>query len=152
MATVDKTYVDPSALLKLYLHEPESRAMSTWRTRARAPVMVTHHGRVELTNAIALAVYRKLIDERIFQAAMAAVEDDFETGRCLQADIPWRATFSRAAELSRRFSPTLGTRTLDILHVASAIELGFRHFLSFDERQLNLARAAGMRPFTPSAR
>ena len=31
MATADQFYADPSALLKLYLNEPESRAMTAWR-------------------------------------------------------------------------------------------------------------------------
>jgi hypothetical protein len=30
-----KTYVDPSALLKLYIHERESAAMNAWRRRAK---------------------------------------------------------------------------------------------------------------------
>jgi hypothetical protein len=40
---------------------------------------------------------------------------------------------------------------LDVLHVASALELGFRNFLTFDLRQQNLARAVGLKPFVPSS-
>ena len=58
MATADKIYADPSALLKLYLHEPESRPMAAWRGKLKGPLAVTHHGRVELTNGIALAAHR----------------------------------------------------------------------------------------------
>ena len=57
---------------------------------------------------------------------------------------------ARAGELSREFSRTLGTRSLDVLRVASAIELGFRYFLTFDSRQQNLARAVGLRSLAPS--
>jgi predicted nucleic acid-binding protein len=39
----------------------------------------------------------------------------------------------------------LGTRTLDVLHVACALELKLRRFLSFDERQQQLAAAVGLR-------
>lgn len=61
MATVDQLYADPSALLKLYLNEPESRAMTAWRAKYSGPLSVTHHGRVELVNGIALAAHRKFI-------------------------------------------------------------------------------------------
>jgi predicted nucleic acid-binding protein len=150
VATADKTYADPSALLKLYLNEPESRAMAVWRARARGPLSVTHHGRVELVNGIALAAHRRLIDERAYHAALAALDDDFDQGRYTQADLLWRAALQRAAELSREFTRTLGTRSLDVLHVASALELGLRSFVSFDLRQQKLVRAVGLKLHIPS--
>lgn len=150
MATAEKTYVDPSALLKLYLNEPESRAMTAWRARVRGSLSVTHHGRVELVNGIALAAHRRWIDENAFKAALAALDDDFEQGRYTQADLLWRAALQRAADLSRNFSRTLGTRALDVLHVASALELGFRSFVSFDLRQQKLVRAVGLKLAVPS--
>jgi predicted nucleic acid-binding protein len=48
--------------------------------------------------------------------------------------------------LSQTYSPTLGTRTLDVLHVACALELRMRHFLTFDHKQKQLAEAVGLRP------
>jgi predicted nucleic acid-binding protein len=150
VATAEKTYVDPSALLKLYLNEPESRAMTAWRARVRGSLSVTHHGRVELVNGIALAAHRRWIDENAFKAALAALDDDFEQGRYTQADLLWRAALQRAADLSRNFSRTLGTRALDVLHVASALELGFRSFVSFDLRQQKLVRAVGLKLAVPS--
>jgi predicted nucleic acid-binding protein len=38
-----------------------------------------------------------------------------------------------------------GHRTLDILHVATAVHLGAKAFLTFDERQRALAKYAGLR-------
>jgi predicted nucleic acid-binding protein len=149
VATAEKTYADPSALLKLYVNEPQSRFMTLWRARARGALAVTHHGRVELVNGIALAAYRKFIDENAFAAALAALDDDFAEGRFVQADLLWRATLQRAAALSRHYSWTLGTRSLDVLHVASALELEFRNFLTFDVRQRDLAEAVGLRVVVP---
>lgn len=149
MATADTTYVDPSALLKLYLNEPESRAMARWRHRTRGPLAVTHHGRVELFNALALAAHRRVISERIYLSAVAALDDDFEQGRYVQADLLWRAALDRAADLSRSFSRQLGTRSLDVIHVASALELKFRSFVTFDLRQQKLAKAVGLKVVAP---
>jgi predicted nucleic acid-binding protein len=151
VATADKFYADPSALLKLYLNEPESRAMATWRIRNSGPLAVTHHGRVELVNGISLAAHRKFISATALAAALAALDDDFETGRYRQTDLLWRSALKRAGELSRRHTPALGTRSLDVLHVASALELGLRRFLSFDERQQKLARAVGLKTVAPAA-
>ena len=150
MATANLPYVDPSALLKLYLHEPESQRMTAWRGRVAGPLPVTHHGRVELINGLALAAHRRLIDEHGYAAALAALDDDFEQGRYRQADLLWRATLNRAAELSREHSRKLGTRSLDVLHVASALELGLRSFVSFDTRQQNLVRAVGLKLMVPA--
>jgi predicted nucleic acid-binding protein len=150
VATAESVYVDPSALLKLYLKEPESRAMATWRAKIGDPVTVTHHGRVELINGIGLAAYRGMISVETHDAALAALDDDFAQGRYRQADLLWRATLKRAVDLSREHTATLGCRSLDILHVASAIELEFKQFTTFDSRQQQLARAAGLKLVTPT--
>jgi hypothetical protein len=39
----------------------------------------------------------------------------------------------------------LGTRTLDVLHVASALVLGATYFYKFDRNQGKLAAAEGLR-------
>lgn len=149
MASADRTYVDPSALLKLYLKEPESRAMAAWRAKAPSTLIVTHHGRVELINAIGLALHRGIITEVTAEAALAALDDDFVQCRYTQADILWRATLKRAAELSEKYTPSLGCRTLDILHVASALELEQKRFVTFDHRQQQLAKATGLKVIVP---
>jgi len=64
-------------------------------------------------------------------------------------DVPWRAVLDQAAELSRQYTPTLGTRSLDVLHVASALALGMRQFVTYDERQARLAEACGLKAVRP---
>ena len=61
-----------------------------------------------------------------------------------------RQALTRAAKLSREYSRRLGTRSLDVLHVASALELGFSMFISFDIRQQNLVKAVGLKLLVPS--
>jgi predicted nucleic acid-binding protein len=102
VATADNVYVDPSALLKLYLNEPESRAMAGWRARHAGPLVVTLHGRVEMANALALAAYRHYLSDAALAAGLAASDDDFDAGRYRLADLLWRATLKRAEEMSRR--------------------------------------------------
>ena len=149
MATVDSIYVDPSALLKLYLHQPESAAMNAWRARARGALPITHHGRVEVINGICLAAHRREITGDALADTLASFEEDFTAGLYRQADLLWRATLNRAAEMSRTCSPKLGTRSLDVLHVASALELEMRVFVTYDHRQEELARAVGLKTLAP---
>ena len=145
MAAAEKTYVDPSALARLYLHQAGSREMAGWRRRHRGVLPVTHHGRTELVNAISLAAFRGAITLESAGAAQELLDSDFAAGHLEQVDLLWRSALSRAAELSRTYTPKLGTRSLDVLHVACALELRLRHFMTFDDRQSQLARAAGLR-------
>jgi predicted nucleic acid-binding protein len=145
VASVEGTYVDPSALVKLYLHHPDSAAISAWRARARGPLALTHHGQVEIMNGLCLAAFRRDITSAALRDALASLEEDFVAGRYVHADILWRPALRRAADLTREHTPEIGCRSLDVLHVACAMELGLPAFLTFDMRQRRLARAVGLK-------
>jgi predicted nucleic acid-binding protein len=149
VANADRVYVDPSALLKLYIHEPESAAMSAWRRRTPGALPLTPHARLEIVNGICLAAFRKALDAHALDDTLASFEEDLTDGRYALADILWRATMKRAGEISRAHTPALGCRSLDVLHVAAALELGLPSFVTFDHRQRQLARATGLKPLTP---
>jgi len=146
VASAETIYADPSALLKLYVHQPESRAMSGWRGRLKGALAVTLHGRVEIVNGICLAAFRGYLTAEAMSDALTSFEEDFAEGRYFHADILWRAALKRAGELSRKQTVTIGSRSLDVLHVASALELDLKNFLTFDRRQQKLAAAAVMKP------
>lgn len=61
----------------------------------------------------------------------------------------WRKTLHRATELSWEHTPKLGTRMLDVLHVASALVLRCRSFVTYDDRQAALAETVGLRLVQP---
>jgi predicted nucleic acid-binding protein len=150
--TAAEVYVDPSALSRLYLHQVGSQEMATWRAKAKGTLAVTHHGRTEVINAICRASFLRQLDEKGCNEALADFNADFQTGHLRQADILWRAALNRAAELSKKHTPKLGTRSLDVLHVASALELKSRYFLTFDLRQQQLAVAAGVKTISLETR
>jgi predicted nucleic acid-binding protein len=152
VARAEAVYADPSALLKLYVHQPESRAMATWRAGARGALPITPHARAEVVNGICLAAFGRDITPAAARDALASFEEDFVAGRYTHADVPWRSALRRATELSREHTPELGCRTLDVLHVACALELGLAGFLTFDVRQRRLARAVGLKVVALRAR
>lgn len=141
----EEVYVDPSALARLYIHQSGSREIAAWRSKIKGALAVTHHGRTEIVNAICRAAFLKQLDRGGLAESLTDFDSDFACGHLRQADILWRAALNRAAELSQRHTPRLGTRSLDVVHVACAVELRFRHFLTFDIRQQQLAAAVGLR-------
>ena len=146
--TADQAYVDSSALGMLYLHQPRSREMAAWRGRIGGSLPVTHFGRTEIVNAIGLGVHRGSVAQDQAARLWERLDADFVDGHLRQVDILWRAAVNRASELSRLFTPKLGTRSLDVLHVACALELKLPHFLTFDDRQRALAKAVGLKPIS----
>jgi len=57
----------------------------------------------------------------------------------------WNSVLAQFETLSSAHSRKMGTRTLDILHVAFALQLHCKHFLTCDVRQAALAKAAGLK-------
>lgn len=149
MANAERTYIDPSALRSLYVHDDRSRSVCAWRVRLRGSLPITRHGYGELVNAIALGAFRRNITAAMAEAAVADMDDDLAARRLVLVDVAWRLTLDAAAVLSRRHTPTLGTRTLDVLHVASAQTLGLGTFVTYDDRQAALATAVGLRVVRP---
>jgi len=148
--TAEEVYADPSALARLYIHQEGSRQMATWRANVRGALTVTHHGRIEIINAICRTGFMGQLGPDGMAQALSDLNADFGSGHLRQADILWRGALNRAAELSHRYTPKLGTRSLDVLHVACALELKLKHFLTFDSRQQQLATTVGLKPIRMS--
>jgi predicted nucleic acid-binding protein len=149
VASAERIYVDPSALRRLYVHDDRSRAFCAWRKRVRGSLPFTLHGRAEIVNSISLAVFRGDLGLDESKGAFADLEDDINQGRLHLADLMWRPALIRAAELSRLHTPGLGTRTLDVLHVSSALVLDCKVFVTYDDRQSKLAKTVGLRTLRP---
>jgi predicted nucleic acid-binding protein len=56
----------------------------------------------------------------------------------------WRKIFHRTNNIAAQYARAKGAKTLDILHVATAIQLKFKHFASFDGCQIDLAKCCGL--------
>jgi antitoxin (DNA-binding transcriptional repressor) of toxin-antitoxin stability system len=96
-----------------------------------------------------LAAFRKAIGADAMRDALASFDEDIADGRYNPIDVLWRATLKRAADLGRAHTAALGCRSLDVLHVATALELKVPIFVTYDARHPRLARAAGLRVLTP---
>jgi predicted nucleic acid-binding protein len=136
-------YADTSFLASLYVLDDNSALAAARMKRAKLPLLMTSFGELELTNAVALRLFRKELSGSQVKAAHALIRKDLEDGVLLVNALPVSA-FERAKRISRKQTPRLGTRTLDVLHVASALVLQADTFYSFDTRQAKLAAAEGL--------
>ena len=149
MASAERTYIDPSALRSLYLHDDRSSAFCSWRRRVGGVLPITRFGGAELVNSIRLGVHRGDIDDGTARCAVDQFDADVRDGNLTIVDTLWRRTLDLARDLSSRHSAELGTRTLDVLHVATALTLEHRVFVSYDERQAALAKKVRLRCIAP---
>ena len=140
-----KTYADTGLLLSLYLSETTSAAAVAVVRTGNEPLPLSPLNFLELRNGLNLALYRQRITAAERAAAWSKVQADIGGGLLVQTPVAAADLHAKAAELSDRHAATLGTRTLDILHVAAALLLGAREFLSFDEKQRRMAAAEGLK-------
>ena len=128
-----RVYLDASAAVKLVVSEPESasvrRFVAGQVTRISSRVLA-----VELLRAVARASPASLDQARSLLDVMEFVE--------LNAEIA-----ERAAGLE-----PVGLRSLDAIHLASALVLGdeLDAFITYDARQADAARTVGLRVGAPA--
>ena len=73
--------------------------------------------------------------------ALVDLETDLETGAVVVVSVEWPDVHRIAQTLSKNYTLSSGYRAFDILHVATALHLRARQFLTFDARQRKLATA-----------
>lgn len=112
--------------------------------RSRGAVLITELHDLEIANAVQLRVFRGELDPPEAAAAQATFAADRREGRFTPAPVPSTA-FLTAARVAVTHTAQFGVRSLDILHLAIALELQADQFYSFDRKQLRLAQALGLR-------
>jgi predicted nucleic acid-binding protein len=100
---------------------------------------------VEFRNALRLRVFRKEITAEQRDASLNWLLSDLRAGVFSHADPTHPDVIIETERLSAVYTEKLGNRSLDVLHVAMALSLGCETFLSFDKRQIKLAKAAGLK-------
>lgn len=122
-------YLDSSALMKLVRQENETEALRRWlKVRPEQPAVTSELGRVEVLRAARRLGGQAMVEARAVVGDIDLVPLD-------------RAVQDVACELG---DPLL--RTLDALHLASALLLGHEltAFVTYDPRLVEAAMAAGL--------
>lgn len=138
-------YADTGFLCSLYAPDAHSAKAVAVMKRQSVPLAFTWIHQLEFRNALRLRVFRKEITATQRDASLNHLLADL-TGGTLEHQQPVLSEVMTEAErLSASHSERLGTRSLDILHVAAALVGGSQVFLTFDTRQAKLAKAAGLK-------
>jgi predicted nucleic acid-binding protein len=138
-------YVDSSFLVSCYLTDVNTPAAKAYLLNISSPLIFTTLQALEVRNGFQLAVFRGLLPMANAKAAWVSLGRDLRSGRLLKMAANWPVAFRIASQISDRHSSIIGTRSLDILHVAAAKSLRAVEFVSFDVRQRKLAAAVGLR-------
>lgn len=137
-------YLDTSALLKLYIRESGSEEVQARVAAQDLPLPVWEIQEMELVNALRLKAFWKEITREQAEAQIGHFEDRQRRGLYVFPEIH-RSNLLRTFRRLSAVTPQLGCRTMDVLHVACAVEIAATGFISFDERQRALAGHAGLK-------
>jgi predicted nucleic acid-binding protein len=138
-------FADTGFIASLYLEESTSKAADAALGTKRVPLPLTPLAALELRNAFNRAVQRQRITAAQRDALWQDVETDIASGFLVLTPVAADELYHKARQLSDRYTPTLGTRSLDLLHVAAALVLEAKVFFSFDDRQRKAAASEGLK-------
>jgi predicted nucleic acid-binding protein len=137
-------YADTSLLISYYINDSNSASAQALIHATTDPLPFTGLHRLEMRNALALGVFRRILAAAQVSAAWSDVERDLRSGRLVPQSVNWSPVYRAAAQWAAVHCPTIGCRSLDVLHVTLAKKLNVAEFFTFDARQKSLALALGM--------
>jgi predicted nucleic acid-binding protein len=149
-----RVYADTSFVVKLLAREPGTEAaLAGYRRLGRPSLAFLPLHALEAENAIRARAFHRRHSagpnqrahiSREETAALQRLELFVSRGLLVETPADWDAACSRASQLSRRHTGTTGAKSLDLLHVAFALEFEAEVFLSTDQCQAKVATAEGL--------
>jgi predicted nucleic acid-binding protein len=137
-------YLDTSFLFSLYFRDVNTPSALALAAKMSAPLIITPLCELEAINAFAQRVFRKEMSAVNMANAVRDLQTDTRLGALDMRPLP-DAAFVRANTLAQMLTPKIGVRSAHLLHVAAALELGAARLCSFDLRQREAAKAAGLK-------
>lgn len=150
-----RTYADSSFILRLVTGEADSAvAVAEYRRFGSPKLFFLPLHTLEVRNAILLRAFhqRRSISSgergqvaRERDAALSRIAHFIARRALLEVALDMDSALTRALQLSAAHGERLGTRAIDLLHVACALALESELFLTTDNRQAQLAKAEGLK-------
>lgn len=138
---------DTSALAKLYCLEPGTAIVETLVSEPNTQAVISQLARVEFESVLAIKARTgtlTAIQQADIRYRLAA---DFKAGRLRLGLAIQVSDYLLASQLLKQFGESLGLRTLDALHLSTALRAARQNwissFVSADKRLCQAARAAG---------
>ena len=127
-------YIDPSALVKLVVREPETDGLRDWLAETPRDPVTCDLARTELLRAVRRVAPDLLVQVRMVLDVVTITE-----------------VTTAVFEAAGRLDPAI-LRTLDAIHVAAALDLGddLEGRVTYDERLAQAAEQNGIRVSSPT--
>lgn len=138
-------YADSSFLVSLHRADARHDDANDFLAKARCSLAFTPLHRIEVRNALRNATASGHLTAVDCRLAFRQIDEDLRDELLVHTPVAWTDVFRRADELGEQHAAKDGQRTIDLLHVALALESGAKTFLSFDARQRKLAKAVGLK-------
>jgi len=137
-------YTDTSFLVSLFVGDSHTESARVLVSEREIPILVNSLLELEFMNAIGQRVFRGEMSEDQALTIRRLWCSEFEKGRLVRDNELSAKVWERARQLSCDYTGRMGGRSLDILHVAVALEIDADVFWSFDKKQSKLAEVVGM--------
>ena len=140
-------FPDTSFLCALYVQQDNSPAAAAHFKSMPEALHVSGLLLYEFRQSVRFQIWlhsrdkQKSYPQAIAEAALAKLQANMDTGAVAVASVDWADVHRLAERLSARHTGANGHRAFDVLHVATALHLGAREFLTFDASQRKLAAA-----------
>jgi hypothetical protein len=114
-------YADTGFLCSLYAPDANTRKAAAAMKRMNSRLAFCWIHQLEFRNALRLRVFRKEITSVQRDASLNLLLADIASRILVHADAAQKDLMVEAERLSASYSERIGTRSLDILHVAAAL-------------------------------
>ena len=138
-------YLDTGLVVKLIVEEPLSARVREFLQRRAVAVAYTRLIEIETVNTLHAKRFRKEITSAELKQCLALIGDLLNEGRFFRPSLSLDDVALESLRMLPAITTITGCRTLDLMHVASAKLLGWREFVSSDQRQLQAAAKANLK-------
>lgn len=136
-------YWDTSVILKLYVEEKDSARWQHVAMKQSGPLHSSHLMQAEFALALRAKEQRKEVRQGSAARLVAALNRDVDEGH-LQLHPVSGDVISTSTSLAARLPNNVNLRTLDALHLATAMVLGCKHLATADHRLADAAKRANL--------
>lgn len=136
---------DTSFLFSLYHHDAHSMAARKYVASHASILSLSPFNRFELQQAFRFSEFCKIFKKGNAALLIAAFEKDLAIGYLQEQTCNLATILAEAHRLSSLHTLQKGCRAFDIIHVAAALYLEAKVFLTFDKNQQSLARSQGLK-------
>ena len=143
-------YPDTSFLCALYRQQTNSLLAANFVSTLDEPIHVSSPLLFEFRQSIRFQIWLNQNDSgRGFslskgRQALVKFQENMASGAIVLVPVSWPEIAATAERLSAQYTTSNGSRAFDIIHVATALHLGARQFLTFDQNQKQLAASENL--------